>query len=50
MQASSSAGLQAELDSQEIEIEQRVDGKLLADNRRGLNTSVELGNIRNYTM
>lgn len=47
MRAWASAALQAELDSDEIEIEQRVDGKLLADNLRGLNISVEPANLRN---
>ena len=47
MRAWASAALQAEPDKGEIEFEQRVDGKLLAGNRRGLNLSVELADLRN---
>ena len=47
MRAGAKTALQAESDSREIEIEQRVDGKLLAGNRRGLNISTELGSLRN---
>ena len=46
MRASASAALQAELDSDEIEIKQRVDGKLLAGGLN-INILVELAELRN---